>query len=212
MRGVRVLLSLPALLALIVAAACGGGDSGGSASNASGTGTIVPPPTGAPATSESPASSDGPASSHAPASSDGLAPDGYSAVVIEVVQDDGTTEEFCVWLAETSEQRQRGLMQVTSLGGVDGMLFRFGADHSGSFWMKDTILPLSIAFFAGDGAFVSATDMEPCPPASESCPLYQADGPYSDALEVVQGDLPTLGVGPGTRLSVTDRSCQPSGP
>ena len=61
-------------------------------------------------------------------------------------------------------------MGVTSLGGADGMLFRFGADHSGSFWMKDTILPLSIAFFAGDGAFVSATDMEPCPPDSESCP------------------------------------------
>jgi uncharacterized membrane protein (UPF0127 family) len=200
MRGVRVLLSVPALLALILAAACGGDDSGGSASNASGAATVVPPPTGAPATSDG------------PASSDGLVPEGYSAVVIEVVRDDGTTEEFCVWLAETSDQRQRGLMQVTSLGGADGMLFRFGADHSGSFWMKDTVLPLSIAFFAGDGAFVSATDMEPCPPASESCPLYQADGPYSDALEVVQGDLASLGVGPGSRLSVTDRSCQPSGP
>ena len=55
--------------------------------------------------------------------------------------------------------------------------------------MKDTVLPLSIAFFAGDGAFVSATDMEPCPPTAESCPLYQADGPYTDAIEVVQGDL-----------------------
>jgi uncharacterized membrane protein (UPF0127 family) len=103
-------------------------------------------------------------------------------------------------------------MEVTSLGGADGMLFRFGGEYTGSFWMKNTVLPLSIAFFAGDGAFVSATDMEPCPPTSETCPLYQADGPYADAIEVVQGDLPSLGIGPGSRLSVTDRSCQPSGP
>jgi uncharacterized membrane protein (UPF0127 family) len=78
--------------------------------------------------------------------------------------------------------------------------------------MKDTVLPLSIAFFAGDGAFVSATDMEPCAPTAESCPLYQADGPYTDAIEAVQGDLPSLGIGAGSKLSVTDRSCQPSGP
>ena len=199
MRGLRVLTSVPALLALALAAGCGGGDddsSGGSGT--AGSGTVVPPPTGAPASSV-----DG---------DPAVVPEGYSAVVIELAQDGGTTEEFCVWLAESSDQRQQGLMGVTSLGGADGMLFRFGADHSGSFWMKDTILPLSIAFFAGDGAFVSSTDMEPCPPDSESCPLYPADGPYADAIEVVQGDLASLGIGAGSRLSVTDRSCQPSGP
>jgi uncharacterized membrane protein (UPF0127 family) len=132
--------------------------------------------------------------------------------VIEVAQEDGTTKEFCVWVAESSDEHQRGLMEVTSLGGADGMLFRFPGDYTGAFWMKNTVLPLSIAFFAGDGAFVSATDMEPCPPTTETCPLYQADGPYTDAIEVVQGDLPSLGIGPGSRLSVTDRSCQPSGP
>jgi hypothetical protein len=194
MRGSRVLTGLPVLLALALATACGGSDDG-SSSNPAGTGTVVPPPS-------------------APVSSDGQAvvPEGYSAVVIEVTQEDGTTEEFCVWLAESSDQHQRGLMEVTSLGGADGMLFRFPGDYTGSFWMKDTVLPLSIAFFAGDGAFVSATDMEPCPPTAESCPLYQADGPYTDAIEVVQGDLLSLGIGSGSRLSVTDRSCQPSGP
>jgi hypothetical protein len=54
--------------------------------------------------------------------------------------------------------------------------------------------------------------MEPCPPTAESCPLYQADGVYTDAIEVVQGDLSSIGIGSGSRLSVTDRSCQPSGP
>jgi uncharacterized protein len=194
-RGLRVLTSVPALLVLALSAGCGGSGDGDAVSSA-GPGTVVPAPTGAPTTSGGAV----------------VLPEGYSAVVIEIAQDDGTTEELCVWLAESSDQRQRGLMAVTSLGGADGMLFRFGADHSGSFWMKDTVLPLSIAFFAGDGAFVSATDMEPCPPDNESCPLYQAAGPYADAIEVVQGDLPSLGIGVGTRLSVTDRSCQPSGP
>jgi len=198
MRGLRVLTSVPALLALALAAGCGGGDDSSGGSGAAVSGTVVPPPTGAVVTS-----GDG---------DPAVVPEGYSAVVIEVAQGDGTTEEFCVWLAESGDQRQQGLMGVTSLGGADGMLFRFGADHAGSFWMKDTILPLSIAFFAGDGAFVSATDMEPCPPGSESCPLYPADGPYADAIEVVQGDLASLGIGAGSRLSVTDRSCQPSGP
>jgi uncharacterized membrane protein (UPF0127 family) len=201
MRGSRVLIGVPALLARALSTGCGGGgDDGddGASSSATGSATVVPPPT-------TPVSS--PSSAGA-----AVVPEGYSAVVIEVEQDDGTTKELCVWLAESSEQHQRGLMAVTSLGGADGMLFRFGAEYTGSFWMKDTVLPLSIAFFAGDGAFVSATDMEPCPPTNETCPLYQADGPYADAIEVVQGDLPSLGIGPGSRLSVTDRSCQPSGP
>ena len=44
---------------------------------------------------------------------------------------DGTTETYCVWLAATSpSERQQGLMKVTSLGGADGMLFRFGAEQS----------------------------------------------------------------------------------
>jgi hypothetical protein len=191
MRGFRVLTSVPVLLAL--ATACGGSDDG--SSNPVGTGTVVPPP-----------------SAHGSSSGEAIVPEGYSAVVIEVAQEDGTTKELCVWLAESSDQHQRGLMEVTSLGGADGMLFRFPGDYTGSFWMKDTVLPLSIAFFAGDGAFVSATDMEPCPPTAESCPLYQADGMYTDAIEVVQGDLPSIGIGSGSRLSVTDRSCQPSGP
>jgi hypothetical protein len=77
--------------------------------------------------------------------------------------------------------------------------------------MKDTVLPLSIAFVASDGAFVSATDMEPCAPDVAACPVYGADGPYADALEVPQGQLGELGIGPGARVSVTGAACAPSG-
>jgi uncharacterized membrane protein (UPF0127 family) len=144
-----------------------------------------------------------------PAVSEPAVPTGYTAAVVQVTRADGTTESYCVWLATTEAERERGLMGVTSLGGADGMLFRFGTEQSGMFWMKDTVLPLSIAFFGGDGAFVSATDMEPCPPDVAACPTYAAAAPYADALEVVKGGLAPLGIAAGSRLVVTDAACSP---
>lgn len=169
------------------------GDSAGSGSTVA---SVVPPQTmSAPSGPTTPA----------------VVPEGFSPVVIKVARPDGTTESYCVWLAETPEQRQQGLMNVTSLGGADGMLFRFNGEQTSSFWMKDTLLPLSIAFYAGDGVYVSATDMEPCAADVAACPAYSAESPYADALEVPQGRLSTLGIGPESRLTVTGTACSPSG-
>ena len=54
--------------------------------------------------------------------------------------------------------------------------------------MKDTLLPLDIAFFTAEGAFVDGFTMEPCTTAS--CPSYQPSGAYRYALEVPSGDMP----------------------
>jgi uncharacterized membrane protein (UPF0127 family) len=67
--------------------------------------------------------------------------------------------------------------------------------------MKDTLLPLSIAWFDQKGRFVSATDMAPCPDQSD-CPLYGATAPYTVAIEVVQGGLSGLGIGPNSTISI----------
>jgi uncharacterized membrane protein (UPF0127 family) len=67
--------------------------------------------------------------------------------------------------------------------------------------MRNTLIPLSIAFFDAGGRFVSSADMEPCPDEVEDCPTTGADGPYLHAIEVAQGDLPGLGIGPGADLS-----------
>ncbi len=109
----------------------------------------------------------------------------------------------CALLAETSAQLARGLMHRTDLGGYDGMLFHFSDDATGPFWMKDTPLPLSIAFFDSTGQFVSSADMTPCINNQPSCPTYSAARPYRYALEVPQGALPGLGIGPGARLVLT---------
>ncbi|MDQ4132945.1 MAG: DUF192 domain-containing protein [Actinomycetota bacterium] len=108
-------------------------------------------------------------------------------------------------LADTTEQHSRGLMNRTDLAGYDGMLFRFPSDTTGTFYMLNTPLPLSIAWFDADGRFVSATDMEPCLNRSD-CPTYAASGPYRYALEVPQGDLAELGIGPGSRLELEESS------
>lgn len=109
------------------------------------------------------------------------------------------TAARCALLAQTDAQQGQGLMNRTDLGGYDGMLFKFASDTDGTFWMKDTPLPLSIAFFEASGRFVSTTDMTPCIHQA-SCPTYSAARPYRWALEVPQGALPRLGIGPGTRL------------
>ena len=110
----------------------------------------------------------------------------------------------CGLLADTPEQQHQGLMHVTdaTLGGHDGMLFRFSEVQRGAFWMKDTILPLSIAYFGPDGRVVSTTDMEPCLNRGDDCPGYPAGGPFKYALEVAKGGLGRLGIGSGAHINV----------
>lgn len=105
----------------------------------------------------------------------------------------------CALLAETAAQQGLGLMNRIDLGGYDGMLFKFASDSTGNFYMKDTPLPLSIAFFDASGQFVSTADMAPCI-HMPVCQTYAAARPYRWALEVPQGALPRLAIGPGTRL------------
>jgi len=107
----------------------------------------------------------------------------------------------CALLAETAQQRAQGLMNRRDLAGYDGMLFDFASPVNVGFWMKDTPLPLSIAYFDGDGRFVSAVDMAPCLGRGNNCPSYPASGPFRYALEVAQGGLGALGVGPGAVLT-----------
>src|SRR6476646_4102691 len=59
----------------------------------------------------------------------------------------GPGPELCALLAATQAQRNQGLMKRTSLSGHVGMLFTFPALTTETFYMKDTVMPLSIAFF-----------------------------------------------------------------
>jgi uncharacterized membrane protein (UPF0127 family) len=115
-----------------------------------------------------------------------IVPGPLASIAIDTVELDG--QELLVAIADTPDLRRQGLMNVPDLLDLDGMLFIFGDDSSGGFWMKDTLIPLDIAFFDASGAFVDGFAMEPC--TTDDCPTYRPGGPYRYALEMAAGDMP----------------------
>lgn len=109
-----------------------------------------------------------------------------------------------VRIAETPAERAAGLMHVMALPPDDGMAFVFAGPVTDRFWMKDTLIPLSVAFVAQDGTIVSMSDMDPC--TADPCPTYPASGPYTMAVEANLGWFHDhrVGVGSDARLEPTD--------
>lgn len=103
-------------------------------------------------------------------------------------------------IAETPEQQAQGLMERTCLGDRSGMAFIFFEETGGSFWMKNTITPLSIAFFDKDGTILKILDMDPC--EAEPCELYDPGVGYFGALEVEQGKFTEWGISEGDDLHI----------
>ena len=100
-----------------------------------------------------------------------------------------------VRIADSDDERRRGLMDVRELPADQGMAFVWDEPVDGTFWMKDTLIPLSIAFVAEDGRIVTIRDMEPC--SSDPCPRYSSAGPYVMAIEANQGYFDGVGVTEG---------------
>lgn len=107
-----------------------------------------------------------------------------------------------VEVADTDEERQVGLMNRESLPEDAGMLFLFPGETSGGFWMKNTLIPLSIAFVGGDGTILRILDMEPC--RADPCTVYDPGVAYETALEVNQGAFARWQVEEGDGLRVED--------
>ena len=135
-----------------------------------------------------------------------MRPEGFGSTLARATLSDGSVCEFCVWSADTAPLRSRGLMFVTDLGEADAMAFRYPTPHTGTFWMKNTVLPLSIAFFAPDGEFIASFDMEPC--RADPCPNYRTPENFQVAVEVPQGDLARLGLVEGSILQLLELPCR----
>lgn len=99
-------------------------------------------------------------------------------------------ERWSVAVADTPELRARGLMGITDLGDLDGMLFVFEEDTRAGFWMKDTLIALEVAFFGEDGGFVDLLTMEPC--RADPCPTHTPSGAYRYAVEAPEGRLAAI--------------------
>jgi len=131
---------------------------------------------------------------------------GLTKVTLRIRHADGTVEEHCVWLADSESERLPGLMEISdpSLGGGDALVFYFEGDTSRAFWMKDTVLPLSIAWIDSAGAVIGTTDMDPCLSGTETCPRYPPPRPIRMAIEMAQGRLQDWGIAPGAVVSLGD--------
>lgn len=114
----------------------------------------------------------------------GLDTGGINGFDLAVATLDG--ESIVLAVADDPSLRGRGLMGVSSFGDVDGMLFTWGGEVVTSrFTMRDTLIPLTIAFFDTEGTLVDTFDMVPC--TTEPCPPYAASAPYAFAVEFQQG-------------------------
>lgn len=98
-------------------------------------------------------------------------------------------------VASTMETRSQGLMQRKSMAPGAGMLFLFDAPAAHCMWMKNTLIPLSVAFIDERGEIVNIADMQPLDETTH-CALR----PVRYALEMNQGWFKQRGIGPGTRI------------
>lgn len=98
-------------------------------------------------------------------------------------------------LAAEEQTRMLGLMYRTGLSPNGGMLFVFHAPGVQCMWMKNTLIPLSVAFLADDGKIVNIERMQP--QTEES---HCSARPVRYALEMSQGWFAQRGMRPGMRI------------
>lgn len=98
-------------------------------------------------------------------------------------------------VAQTPNERFIGLMQRKTLGVSQGMFFVFERPGVQCFWMKNTLLPLAIAFLADDGSIVSIDEMKP-----HSLERHCSAAPVRYALEMNTHWFDKRGIKVGTKL------------
>ncbi len=107
--------------------------------------------------------------------------------------------EFKVEVASEMEDMLRGLMYRKSMPENEGMIFVYPAERELSFWMKNTYIPLSVAFISSAGVIKEIHDMEP-----KSLQSVKSATKCRYALELNQGAYEKFGIKPGNRISFPD--------
>ncbi|MBC3927546.1 DUF192 domain-containing protein [Undibacterium sp. CY21W] len=98
-------------------------------------------------------------------------------------------------VAASDADREQGLMLRTKMGINEGMVFDFGAPAGVCMWMKNTLIPLSVAFIDGEGKIVNIEDMQP-----ETTDSHCAKKTVRYALEMNQGWFKQKNIKPGSKI------------
>ena len=163
---IKVLVATLMFTTLILITGCGGSEKGG-----------APPDE----------SSETPSEGASAQTTAAAVPDETAIVGINTAR--GERVEVRVEIADDDDEQGRGLMERTELAEDAGMLFVFEDEQPRSFWMLDTLIPLSIAYIDGDGGIVDIQDMQPLDRT-----LHPSAAPAQYALEVNQGFFEKRGV------------------
>jgi uncharacterized membrane protein (UPF0127 family) len=126
-----------------------------------------------------------------------------SAAVV-FATDAGTVRTDVLPVANSEAARERGLMGRRTLPPDGGMVFSFPEPTDAGFWMKDTTIPLSVAFWGDDGRVLAMLDMAPC--REDPCPIYRPKAAYRTALEMRRGWFDQHGVEIGDHVELTSSS------
>jgi uncharacterized membrane protein (UPF0127 family) len=103
-------------------------------------------------------------------------------------------------VAANDQNRQVGLMNRKAMPPQRGMIFVFAQERTHCMWMRNTYLPLSVAFLDADGAILNIEDMQP-----QTEDNHCAKRPARYALEMNQGWFAQRGIKPGARLGGLER-------
>ena len=126
-------------------------------------------------------------------------PSGLRTLVIDI--SGGKKIEVRVEIADNFFEQARGLMYREELGEDRGMLFIYTEERELSYWMKNTRIPLSIAYIDSEGGIVDILDMKPL---DDEPPHYVSSKPVQYALEVNQGFFERKGVQEGDHVELPD--------
>jgi len=119
-----------------------------------------------------------------------------------------TTEWFSVWIADTPERSQQGLMYQPWLPPDHGMLFLQDAPRVPHMWMKNTLIPLDMLFIDTQGKVVYIRERT----TPQSLDLISSPTPVKAVLELAGGACAALGIKVGDRVRQRAFGTAPQGP
>ena len=117
-----------------------------------------------------------------------------------VIRTPARTVQVRVEIAETAVQREQGLSGRRALAANSGLAFLWKSNVRAQFWMKDTSVPLSIAFWDKRGRILRILDMAPC--RRDPCKIYDPHVAFRGALEVNRGAFARWGVRRGALVTI----------
>ncbi len=112
-------------------------------------------------------------------------------------------QRFTVEVADTFEERQRGLMFRDELAKDTGMLFIHATEEPQAYWMKNTHIPLDILYFGKDRKLVSAQQRVPPCSAGDRCPPYPSEGDALYVLELNAGSVELFKIQTGDEMKIS---------